>query len=525
MSAPATGVAGDGLKRGFITFAVMLATVMQVLDTTIVNVALPNMRGAFSATEGQIAWVLTSYLVAAAVMTPPTGWLAARLGRKRLFLISIVVFTLMSVLCGMAGTLDEIVLFRLLQGVAGAALVPLSQAVLLDSYPREQHGTAMALWGVGIMVGPILGPALGGYLTEFYSWRWVFYINLPVGILAFFSILSVVPETRRERDRHFDASGFILLSLGIAFLQLMLDRGQRNDWFSSPEIVLYAGIMGVAFYLYVVHSATTRHPFLDAALLRDRNFMMGLVFIFVVGIILLATIAILPPYLQMLMDYPVVTTGLVLAPRGVGTMVSMFLVGRVVNRVDMRGLIFSGFILVALSLWMMAQFNLQISESAIIWSGVVQGLGLGLIFVPLSTLAFSTLAPALRTEAAGIFSLIRNIGSSIGISVIFALFSHNLQVNHANLAQHVSVYNPLYHAPLLPEAWNLHTPSGLMALNGEVTRQAAMIAYLDDFRFMMLITLCTLPLVLLLRRPGGRRGAETTGEDAPGEEVGIAVVD
>ncbi len=505
---------GDGLNRGFITFAVMLATVMQVLDTTIVNVALPHMQGAFSATEDQIAWVLTSYIVAAAVMTPPTGWLAARLGRKRLFLTSVAVFTIMSMLCGMAETLEEIVLFRLLQGMAGAALVPLSQAVLLDSYPRERHGSAMALWGVGIMVGPILGPTLGGYLTEFYSWRWVFYINLPVGILAFFSILTVVPETPRGRDRPFDMSGFILLSLGIAFLQLMLDRGQRNDWFASPEIVIEACIMGLAFYLYLAHSATTRHPFLDPALLRDRNFVMGLVFIFVVGIILLATIAILPPYLQSLMDYPVVTTGLVLAPRGVGTMVSMFLVGRLVNRVDTRWMIFTGFVLTTISLWMMAQFNLQISEGDVIWSGVVQGLGLGLIFVPLSTIAFATLEPRLRTEAAGIFSLVRNIGSSIGISVIFTLFSHNLQVNHASLAQHVGPFNPLYQAPFLPPAWDIHSSAGLMALNGEVTRQAALIAYLDDFRLMMLISLCTLPLVILLRRPP--RG-ERKAEAAPAE--------
>ncbi|HEB86582.1 MAG TPA: DHA2 family efflux MFS transporter permease subunit [Gammaproteobacteria bacterium] len=505
---------GNGLNRGFITFAVMLATVMQVLDTTIVNVALPHMQGAFSATQDQVAWILTSYLVAAAVMTPPTGWLAARLGRKRLFLISVTMFTIMSMLCGMAGTLEEIVIFRLLQGVAGAALVPLSQAVLLDSYPRERHGTAMALWGIGIMVGPILGPTLGGYLTEFYSWRWVFYINLPVGILAFFSILAVVPETPQRRDRPFDISGFVFLSLGIIFLQLMLDRGQHNDWFSSPEIVIETCIMGLAFYLYLVHSATTRHPFLDPGLLQDRNFTMGLVLIFVVGIILLATIAILPPYLQSLMDYPVFTIGLILAPRGVGTMISMFMVGRLVNRVDTRLLIFTGFILTTVSLWMMAQFNLQISESAIIWSGVVQGLGLGLIFVPLSTIAFSTLAPTLRTEAAGIFSLVRNIGSSIGISVIFTLFSHNLQVNHARLAQHVSPYNPLYQAPFLPDAWNIHTPPGLMALNAEVTRQAAQIAYLDDFRLMMFITLFTLPLVFLLRRsdshPTGVATAATT---------------
>ncbi|HKJ87558.1 MAG TPA: DHA2 family efflux MFS transporter permease subunit, partial [Gammaproteobacteria bacterium] len=402
---------------------------------------------------------------------------------------------------GMSVDLTEMVLFRLLQGVFGAALVPLSQAVLLDSFPREKHGTAMALWGMGIMLGPILGPTLGGYLTEYYNWRWVFFINLPVGILAFLLIAGFVPEKKGERDRPFDWFGFLMLSLGIGALQLMLDRGQSEDWFASGMIIGTAVAAAAGFYLYLAHAFTARHPFLDPDLLRDRNFTMGLVFIFVVGIILLATLALLPPFLQDLMGYPVVTTGLVLAPRGVGTMVAMFLVGRLVNRVDPRGLIAFGLVLAIYSLYWMAQFNLQVSMEEVVWSGVIQGLGLGFIFVPLSTITFATLSPELRTEAAGIFSLVRNVGSSIGISVVITLLGYNHQVSHAALAARVTPFNPAFRTGAVPPAWDPHHLTGLLALDGEINRQAAMIAFLDDFRFLAVVTVVALPLVLLMRHP------------------------
>lgn len=271
---------------GWITFSVMLATVMQVLDTTIVNVALPHMQGALSATQDQIAWLLTSYIVATAIATPLTGWASGRFGRKRVFMWSVAVFTLMSLLCGIAGSLSEMVLFRILQGIAGAALVPLSQSILLDAYPREKHGSAMALWGVGIMIGPILGPTLGGYLTEYANWRWVFFINLPVGLLAWVMIGSFVSETRRHREIPFDMIGFafLSLSLGIGALQLMLDRGGRLDWFDSGEILIEAALALLGFYIFTVHAATTRHPFLSLRLLADRNYATSLLFIFIVGI-------------------------------------------------------------------------------------------------------------------------------------------------------------------------------------------------------------------------------------------------
>ncbi|MEW6167753.1 MAG: DHA2 family efflux MFS transporter permease subunit [Pseudomonadota bacterium] len=487
------------LQRGLITVSIMLATIMQTLDTTIANVALPHMQGSMSATQDQISWVLTSYIVAAAIMTPPTGVLAARLGRKRLFAIMVAGFTVASMLCGAATSLAEMVFYRLLQGAFGAGLVPLSQAVLLDTYPREKHGSAMAMWGVGVMVGPILGPTLGGYLTESYNWRWVFYINLPFGILALLGILAFVPETARER-RRFDFFGFALLSLAIGALQMMLDRGESEDWFASPEIVSEAVLAGLFLYMFVVHMFTARTPFLEPGLFKDRNLAVGLVLIFVVGVVLLATLALLPPFLQNLMGFPVLTTGLVLAPRGVGTMIAMLLVGRLFGKVDIRVLILLGIGLMALSLREMSGFTTDVPVSTIVRTGVIQGLGLGFIFVPVSTVAFSTLAPHYRNEGTAIFSLMRNIGSSVGISIVVTLLAHNTQVNHADIASIMTPFRAGLQSPWLPQVWNWHTTAGVVALNGEATRQAATIAYLNDFIFMMWVTLLCAPLLLLLRK-------------------------
>ncbi|HUN47728.1 MAG TPA: DHA2 family efflux MFS transporter permease subunit [Stellaceae bacterium] len=508
MSAGDSAVAGAlpraapaGADRLMITISVMLATVMQVIDTTIANVALPHMQGGLSATQDQIAWVLTSYIVAAAVMTPITGWISGRFGRRRLLLISVVGFTIASLLCGAAQSLVQIVLFRLLQGLCGAALVPLSQAILLDVYPPEKHGQAMALWGVGVMLGPIFGPTLGGWLTETYSWRWVFYINLPIGVLAFLGILAFVGEHRAERSRPFDFFGFAVLSLAIGACQMMLDRGELRDWFASGEIVTEAALAGLGLYVFIVHSATAKHPFFDPRLLRDRNFVAGILCISVVGVVLFATLALLPPLMQDLLDYPVITAGLVLAPRGIGTMISMMIVGRLMMRVDPRLLMLSGLVLTAASLYAMTGFSLGMDLWFLIWTGTSQGLGLGLVFAPLSVLAFTTLPPQLRTEAAGIFSLMRNIGASIGISVVETLLARSIQVNHAEMAEQVQPYSAALRALPADSLWNLHTLSGIAMLDREINRQAAMIAYIADFKFMMVVTLAIVPLLLFLRRP------------------------
>ncbi len=496
---------GKVAHRGLITLSIMLATIMQALDTSIANVALPHMQGSLSAAQDQIAWVLTSYIVAAAVATPLTGWLAGRYGRKRVFLASIAGFTVTSLLCGIAGSLTQIVLYRLMQGVFGAALVPLSQAILLDINPREKHGQAMAIWGAGIMVAPILGPTLGGWLTDTYNWRWVFYINLPVGILAYLGVWFAVAETPLDRDRPFDFFGFAMLSLGVGALQLMLDRGQQKDWFGSREIWIELGLTMAGFWVFIVHAATAAHPFVRLALFKDRNFVAGSVLMFIVGILLYATIALLPTMLQDLMNYPVVTTGNTLAPRGIGTLFAMLFVGRLSGKVDFRLLLLFGFGLTAYSLWQMSAYSPEMDVWPIITASIVQGFGLGFVWVPLSTVTFATLAPALRTEASAFYSLVRNGGGSIGIAVAETVLARSVQANHAVLAQYATPYNDMLKLPNVQSLWNLHSTAGLAALNAEINRQAAMIAYLQDFKMLMVITLAMIPLLLLLREPG--RGA------------------
>jgi DHA2 family multidrug resistance protein len=486
---------GVAAHRGMITGTVMLASILQALDNTIANVALPRMQGSLSATQDQMTWVLTSYIVAAAILTPLTGWLADRFGRKPLFLVSIIGFTLASALCGMAQTLDQIVLFRVLQGAFGAALIPMSQAVLFDVYPPEQHGRAMAIWGIGVVLGPTLGPMLGGWLTDNYSWRWVFYINVPFGILAVLGVLAYFPDTTHER-KSFDFFGFAVLSLFIGTLQVLLDRGTTQDWFSSTEIKLEAVVCVVALYLFVVHTLTAEKPFIRMALYKDRNFLTGNILIFLVGIVLFATLALLPPMMQGLMGYTVLQAGIATAPRGAGTLLAMLFIGRLVGRLDVRLIIGVGFLLTAISLWMMTNFSIQMPMNSLIWSGAIQGLGTGIVYVPMAALTFATLSPAFRNEGTALFNLIRNIGSSIGISVVQSLFVSNTQVVHAALAQHITPSAMAHHA-----LGALKGASGVAALNQAVTAQAAMVAYIDDFYLMLLLTLLALPLLLLVRRP------------------------
>ncbi|HEY4369609.1 MAG TPA: DHA2 family efflux MFS transporter permease subunit [Steroidobacteraceae bacterium] len=489
------------LNRRMITATVMLASILQTLDNTIANVALPHMQGSLSATQEQMSWVLTSYIVAAAIMTPLSGWLATQFGRRRLFVASIAGFTIASILCGIAQSLPQMVLFRAIQGLAGAALVPMSQAVLFDINPPENHGKAMAAWGQGVLVGPMLGPILGGWLTDNYSWRWVFYINLPLGILALAGVLAFMPKTETRRS-HFDFLGFALLSLGIGALQVMLDRGSIRDWFSSTEIWVEMTLAGLAIYLFAVHSATSEHPFIRPGLFKDRNFITGNLFIFVVGVVLFATLALVPTMLQVLLGYPVYQAGLLTAPRSLGTLIAMMIVGRMVGKIDTRLIIAVGFVLTAVSLWQMTGFNMQMDEGPIFWSGIIQGFGTGIAYVPLAAMTFATLPGDLRNEGTAMFSLTRNIGSSIGISVVQALLTSNTQVMHASLAEHVSPFNLLNRNPQL--AAQLTSPQGIAAVNAGLTGQASMVAYIDDFQLMLILTLLALPLLLLVRRAAAK---------------------
>jgi DHA2 family multidrug resistance protein len=493
-------------NRWPITISIMLATVMNSLDTTIANVALPHIQGSVSAGPEQIGWVLTSYIVSAAIMTPLSGWLAGRIGRKRLFMTSIAGFVLASMLCGLATNLPELVLFRLLQGVFGASLIPLSQAVLLDINPPEKHGQAMAIWGAGAILGPILGPALGGYLTENLSWRWCFYINLPIGILAFLGVFLFIAGDEFKNRKPFDFLGFGMLTLFVGGLQLVLDRGPSQDWFGSLEIWIETVVAAVGLWVFVIHTFTAENPFFDRALARDRNFVTASVFGFFIGILLFSTMALLPPMMQTLMGYPVLTAGLVTMPRGIGSFVAMFIVGQLVGRVDTRLILLTGLGLSCIALWQMMHFDLSMSPMPIIVSGVIQGLGIGLLFVPLSTLAFATVSPALRAEGSAVYTLIRNLGSSVGISIMQALVVSNTQAMHASLAGRLDPADPVVRSGL-PGFFDLHTAAGRLALNAEITRQANMVAYVDDFKLMFIITIACMPMLLLMRRPR-RAGAE-----------------
>jgi DHA2 family multidrug resistance protein len=490
----------DAKNRVAITVSIMLATVMNSLDTTIANVALPHMQGSVSASPEQITWVLTSYIVSAAIMTPLSGWLADRVGRKRIFLLSIGGFTAASMLCGIATSLPEIVIFRVLQGVFGAALIPLSQAVLLDINPPEKHGQAMAIWGAGAILGPVLGPALGGYFTEYFSWRWCFFINLPVGILAFLGVLFFISGDRVRAAKKFDFLGFGMLTLFIAAFQMVLDRGPSQDWFQSREIWTETILAAVGLWIFVAHTMTTDHPFFDKALMRDRNFVTASVFGFFVGILLFSTMALLPPMMQTLLGYPVLKSGVVSMPRGLGSFVAMFFVGRLIGKVDTRLILFAGLSISVVALMQMINFDLSMTAMPFITSGIIQGLGVGLLFVPLSTLAFATIPPHLRPEGSSVYTLVRNLGSSVGISIMNALVVANTQTMHASLASKVVTSDPVVRAAL-PRMLDPATTAGITFLNGEITRQASMVAYIDDFRLMLIITIACMPMLLLMRKP------------------------
>ena len=499
--------ATDGVNRMAITACVMVASLMQALDTTIANVALPYIQGSVAASQDQIAWVLTSYIAAAAIMTPPTGFLAARFGVKRLFLASIAGFTVASMLCGMAQSLLQIVLFRVLQGIFGAALIPLSQTVLFSVYPKERQGFAMALWGVAVMAGPVLGPVLGGWLTYNYTWRYVFYINLPVGVLAFLGMVAFLPDSGRNAGAKLDWFGFGTLSLAIGAMQILLDRGEERDWFGSGEIWIEAIIAASAFYLFLVHTFTAREPFVRPSLFRDRNFTAGMLFIAVVGLTYYASLALQPPYLQDLMNYPVVTAGLVMGPRGIGTMAAMLAAGQLIGRIDTRILLGAGLALTAWSFYAMTGWTPDVAQATVVIVGVIQGVGLGLLFTPLSVVTLSTLSSEQRAEGAGLFSLSRNVGSSVGISVVNSLLTTNTQVNHADIVQHVTAVNRMFEHPTIAQFWNPLTAAGRAALDAVVTQQAQIIAYIDDYKLLMIATLVVIPLLIVFKRPSGGGGA------------------
>jgi len=501
-------------SRGLVTATIIAACVMQGVDTTIVNVCLPHIQGSLSASQDQISWVLTSYIVASAIMMPLTGWLAGHFGVKYIFLASVIGFTIASALCGAATSLSQLVLFRILQGVCGAGLVPLGQATLFTIYPRERHGYAMAIFSTGAMMGPIIGPTLGGYLTDNFGWRWCFYINLPVGALCALGISLYIRQSRTMRREQFDMFGFAMLSIAIGALQLMLDRGQLKDWFHSTEIWIEATISALCFYLLIVHTMTTgERSFVNRELLKSPNFVAGSLLMFGVGMILSGTLALLPSMMQVLLNYPVFDAGWMMAPRGVGTMIAMFLVARMINHVDNRLFILVGFLLTAASLWQMTGYSLYMGSGPILFAGFAQGFGLGCTFVPLNLLALSGLPHHILTQGTALRALMRMLGGSIGIAILETQLSQNTQIVHSHLVEHLRPDNPLAHAPYLSPPFSLTAPSGIAALDHEVTRQAAMIAYNDDFMLMLIVILASLPLLLLVRGPRRRQLVPAAADD------------
>jgi len=485
----------------------MAGVLMQALDTTIANVALPYMEGSLSASRDQITWVLTSYIIAAAIMTAPVGWIAARFGKKNFLITAIAGFTIASMLCGAAQNLEQMVLFRIVQGMFGAALGPLSQAVMLDMYPPAKRGSVMAIWGMGVMLGPILGPTLGGVLTDAYNWRWVFYINVPFGLAACAMLWVFFKDTARDDSLKFDWFGFGALSVGLAALQLLLDRGTTKDWFSSSEIVIEAIIAGIALYLFVVHMFTAKNTFIPKEIFRDRNFVGGLVLMFVMGMILLASSALLSPYLQNLSGRSVTQTGFLMVPRGLGVMFAMMFAGRLVMRMDPRIIMTVGAIFLLWSLWDMTSWNPGISVGAVSWVTFIQGLGMGLVFVPMNMVAFATLGPALRTDGAGLTNLMRNIGSAIGVSLTSSILASSVQTIHAQLSAHASVFNRALGVNGPSMMMNPQIPFGLANLNSLIEYRAQVQAYANDFLFMFITSLPVFAVIWLMKRPSFAAGA------------------
>jgi DHA2 family multidrug resistance protein len=491
-----------------VTGSVMLASLLYSMDWTIAAVALPHMQGAFSATQDQIAWVITSYIVASAIMMPTGGWLSTRFGRKRVFVWAVGGFTAASVLCGASDSLPMEVLSRVLQGMCGAFLIPLSHAIILDTYPPEQHGKAMALWGTGSVFGTVIGPTVGGYVTEFMTWRYIFYINVPFGLLALLGAASFVPETVRDPRRRLDWFGFLSLGLGIGALQMMLDRGQRLDWFESGEIVVLACLAVVGLYLFAVHSVTARDPFLDPRLIASRNFSISLLLVSAYGFLTVPVMVLMPAFLEHLRGYTIDMVGLLQSPRGFGLLAAMFLSGRIANRVEPRLLIAFGLLCLFTSSFEMSTWNAQVGEWPIVWTGFLQGIGAGIMLVPIQLISFPTLAAHQRNEAAAVFNLWRSVCSSVGVSLTLTLFVTSSTIARSRLVQYVSPYSESPGLTAATGSMDTGTLRGLALIEHEIELQAAMLGYTEAFLFLAMAALVPLPLLVLVKRKKAVRGTE-----------------
>ena len=517
---PESSIARDwkpSFNPWLIASAVMLATFMEVLDTSVANVALPHIAGNLSASTDESTWVLTSYLVSNAIILPATNWLGHYFGRKRFLIVCIAIFTLSSALCGAATSLGMLLFARVLQGAGGGALQPIAQAVLLESFPSEKRGSAMAVYGLGIVVAPIIGPTLGGWITDNYSWRWIFYINVPVGILAALMANSFVedpPYIKNQRSSRIDYIGFGLMAVGLAALQIVFDKGQEDDWFSSSFIIRATLIAAVALTTFIIWELRSKEPIVNLRVLANRNFAVGTALIAAMGMVLYGTVALLPLFLQTLLGYPALESGLAVSPRGIGAVVSMIIVGRLVGKIDGRFLIMFGFGLVGFSTYLLADINLQISVSSIVWPQILSGLAIGFVFVPLTVMATGTLTNEQLGNATGIFNLMRNIGGSFGIAAVTTMLARGAQVNQAAMVHRLTPYDPAFQQRLhgLTEtfaAGNSITASqkAYGAIYQTLVGQATLLAYIDNFRLLAFLCLVCVPAALLFKKVKAGRPA------------------
>lgn len=499
-SAAAASGPDDLLNRRMITASVMMATTVVILDMTIATIALPHMQGGLGATQDQVSWVMTTYFMMQAITMSATGWLAGRLGRKRLFIGALAGFAACSILSGNATSIEEILIFRALQGMFSAPIVPISQALMLDSYPRERHAQAMSIWGMGVMLAPVMGPVVGGWLTDEYSWRWVFYLSMPFSILGILGAIVFIRESPKNLDRKFDIFGFLMLALALAGLQFLLDRGESEGWFGSDLIIVTAATALLAAYLFVVHSATTRNPFISPGILKDRNYMIGLGFMFLLGVLVLSMNVLMPLFLQNLRGYPILTAAMVMMPRGLGSLFGLILAGKLSGKMDPRIQIALGFASTAYSAYLFSTFTPDVGIWAFIFAAFFNGIGIGMIFVPLTAVCFWTLPVDLRTEASTFTSLLRNYGSGIGVSIVMTVLSRTQSTSHAYMTEGINPYNEAMQAPWLPEQWNILTLDGLAMLNVEINRQALALGFLNDFTLITIGAAISVPLVFLLTR-------------------------
>lgn len=501
------------MNKWIVALTVMLPTLIEIIDTSVVNVSLQHIRGSLSAGIDESTWTITSYLVSNAIIIPMTGWLSRLFGRKRYLIYSVSLFTLSSLLCGLAWNLQSLVVFRILQGIGGGALQPISQSILLETFPRRQHGMAMALFGVGIMFGPIVGPVMGGWITDNWSWHWIFFINIPIGVISVLMVLFFIvdpPYMKRMRMK-IDYWGLSFLAVGLGALQIVLDKGEREDWFASGFITWLAVVSGISLLLFlIVELFFAEHPILNLRIFKNVSFSTGNMVMFFAFFNLFGSIVLLPIYLQSLMGYNSTLAGLVLGPGGVATLVAMPIAGRLVTKVNPKGLLAFGIIVSAYSTHLMSQFNLYADFNTVIWPRVVLGIGMGFLFIPLTTMTMGSVKKENMANASAIYNLLRNLGGSFGVAFVTTIISRQAQVHQYHLVERLTPFDRTYQIATQQAAHALQykgvnagagTPGALGSIYGQLVKQASMMSFNDAFFLLSLFMILILPLVFLMRRP------------------------